>query len=240
MALKLMKRACPGARRFTESAVKRASRAAHSGAASARALSVALERLTYDRSAKAVTYRSDTSEGPTAGTETADPLEFLARVRVHLPDMGHVTTRYSGWYANRPRGMRRQAEPAPAEAPAAIAPALRLAPTEAARRWAKALRRRCSNSFRVTLKLAREKRSGAAGLALRMLDGVGALFTQGTDRDDRVVVSFDRQVAATATAQDLVVLDWLGDARGDFRRRLEVTDLENNHVRTREATFRVR
>ena len=136
MALKLMKRACPGARRFTESAVKRASRAAYSGAASARALSVALERLTYDRSAKAVTYRSDTSEGPTAGTETADPLEFLARVRVHLPDKDRVTTRYDGWYGNRPRGMRRQAEPAPAEAPPAIAPALRLAPTEASRRRA--------------------------------------------------------------------------------------------------------
>jgi len=40
---------------------------------------VALERLTYDRAAKAVTYRSDKSEGPTAGTETVDPLEFLAR-----------------------------------------------------------------------------------------------------------------------------------------------------------------
>ena len=73
---------------------------------------VALERLTYDRSAKAVTYRSDTSEGPTAGTETEDPLEFLARVLVHIPDKGHVTTRYDGWYANRPRGLRRQAEPA--------------------------------------------------------------------------------------------------------------------------------
>jgi hypothetical protein len=49
---------------------------------------VALERLTYDRAAKAVTYRSDKSEGPTAGTETADPLEFLARVLVHIPDKG--------------------------------------------------------------------------------------------------------------------------------------------------------
>jgi hypothetical protein len=49
--------------------------------------------LTYDRTAKAVTYRSDKSEGPTAGTETADPLEFLARVLVHIPDQGHVTTR---------------------------------------------------------------------------------------------------------------------------------------------------
>jgi hypothetical protein len=96
---------------------------------------VALERLTYDRTAKAVTYRSDKSEGPTAGTETVDPLEFLARVLVHIPDKGHVTTRYYGWYANRPRGMRRQAEPAPCGPPAIVA-APRLAPTEASRRWA--------------------------------------------------------------------------------------------------------
>ncbi len=46
---------------------------------------VALERLTCDRAAKAVSYRSDKSEGPTAGTETVDPLEFLARVLVHIP-----------------------------------------------------------------------------------------------------------------------------------------------------------
>jgi hypothetical protein len=97
---------------------------------------VALERLTYDRAAKAVTYRSDKSDGPTAGTETADPLEFLARVLVHIPDKGHVTTRYYGWYANRPRGMRDKAAPAAADGPPAIVPAPRLAPTEASRRWA--------------------------------------------------------------------------------------------------------
>ncbi len=97
---------------------------------------VALERLTYDRSAMVVTYRSDKSEGPTVGTETVDPLEFLARVLVHIPDKGHVTTRNYGWYANRPRGMRRQAEPATANAPPVIVPPPRLAPTEASRRWA--------------------------------------------------------------------------------------------------------
>ena len=69
---------------------------------------MARERLTYDRAARQVTYRSDKSEGPTAGTETADPLEFLARVLTHIPDKGQVTTRYYGWYANRPRGMRRR------------------------------------------------------------------------------------------------------------------------------------
>ena len=58
---------------------------------------VALDWRTDDRSAKAGTYRSDTSAGPTAGTETADPLEFLARGRVHIPDTGHVTTRDDGW-----------------------------------------------------------------------------------------------------------------------------------------------
>jgi len=97
---------------------------------------VALKRLTYDRAATAVTYRSDKSEGPTAGTETADPLEFLARVLVHIPDKGHVTTRYYGWYANRPRGMRDKAAPAVADGPPAIVPAPRLAPSEASRRWA--------------------------------------------------------------------------------------------------------
>ena len=105
---------------------------------------VALDRLTYDRRAKAVTYRSDKSEGPTAGTETVDPLEFLARVLVHLPDTGQVTTRYSGWYATRPRGPRDKAAPA-ADGPPAMVPAPRLAPTEASRRWAKALRRRSSS-----------------------------------------------------------------------------------------------
>jgi len=58
---------------------------------------VALKRLTYDRTTKAVTYRSDTSDGPTAGPETVDPLECLGRVLVHSPDKGQVTTRYDGW-----------------------------------------------------------------------------------------------------------------------------------------------
>ena len=53
---------------------------------------VALERLTYDRAAKAVTYRSDQSDGPTAGTETGDPLEFLARLLVP-----HGRDARSGW-----------------------------------------------------------------------------------------------------------------------------------------------
>ena len=61
---------------------------------------------TYDRAAKAVTYRSDKSEGATAGTETVDPLEFLDRVLVHIPDTGHVTPRSSRPAPARPRPNR--------------------------------------------------------------------------------------------------------------------------------------
>ena len=81
-------------------------------AASTPQRAVPLKRLTYDRTAKAVTHRSDKSDGRTAATDSADPAEFTARMLVHIPDCGHVTTLYSGWSANRPRGMRRHAEPA--------------------------------------------------------------------------------------------------------------------------------
>ena len=67
------------------------------------------------------------SRGPRAAD--GRPLEFLARVLVHIPDKGQVTTRYYGWYANRLRGMRREAEPAGAETPVPRVAAPRLAPT---------------------------------------------------------------------------------------------------------------
>ena len=64
---------------------------------------VALDRLAYDPAAPSapVRYRSDKADGPTAGTETVDPFEFLARVTAHIPGKHQVLTRYYGWYANR-------------------------------------------------------------------------------------------------------------------------------------------
>lgn len=51
------------------------------------------------------------ANGPTAGTETVDPLEFLARVMARVPNKHQVMTRYYGYYANRARGARRAREP---------------------------------------------------------------------------------------------------------------------------------
>lgn len=59
----------------------------------------------------------------------------------HIPDKGQVTQRYYGWYANRPRGMRRQqAEQTDATAPVLVVPVRPLPPIEARRRWVDLLR----------------------------------------------------------------------------------------------------
>ena len=68
---------------------------------------VALDRLEYDASGRQVRYRSEKPDGPTAGTEALDPLEFLARVTAHIPNKHQVLTRYYGYYGNRVRGARR-------------------------------------------------------------------------------------------------------------------------------------
>jgi hypothetical protein len=117
---------------------------------------VALERLTYEAGGP-VTYRSDKADGPTAGSETVEPLEFLARVLTHIPDKGQITTRYYGWYSNRTRGERRQA--AEGGAPIPLEPAPPLALREARRRWAELLRQifevdplacsRCGGTMRI-------------------------------------------------------------------------------------------
>jgi hypothetical protein len=40
-----------------------------------------VDRLTYEPATEQLTYRSDKTDGPTAGTAALDPLEFLIRVR---------------------------------------------------------------------------------------------------------------------------------------------------------------
>jgi hypothetical protein len=54
---------------------------------------VALSRLASRADSSTVTYHSDKGSGPTAGAETMDALEFLARVVSHIPNKGQVLQR---------------------------------------------------------------------------------------------------------------------------------------------------
>jgi hypothetical protein len=110
--------------------------------------------MEYTRESKRVSYRSDKTDGPTAGTEKLDPLEFLARLVTHIPDKRQVMTRYYGWYANRVRGTRKKlaGEATAAEQPITFAKREDLTLTESKRRWAELLRKvfevdplKCSN-----------------------------------------------------------------------------------------------
>ena len=99
----------------------------------------------------------DKPTGPTAGSETLDVLEFLARVASHIPNKGQVLQRYYGWYASRTRGIRRRAgtEGQQTVYAASVPVPLR----EARRRWAELLRRifeveplecpRCGQAMRI-------------------------------------------------------------------------------------------
>jgi len=121
-------------------------------------LPVALSRLAYRAHSGTVTYQSDKASGPTAGAETVDALEFLARVVSHIPNRGQVLQRYYGWYANRTRGFRRKAgfHEQPAVVAADVVPP---AQADVRRRWAELLRRifevdplrcpRCGHAMRV-------------------------------------------------------------------------------------------
>ena len=62
---------------------------------------LALTKLTTDGAV--VTYRSAAGVVLWQG----DPLDFLARLSVHIPDRWEATTRYFGYYAARTRGARK-------------------------------------------------------------------------------------------------------------------------------------
>jgi hypothetical protein len=119
---------------------------------------VALERLDYQPGGATVTYQSDKATGPTAGTETVDALEFLARVVSHIPEKGQVLQRYYGWSANRTRGVRRRTGGG-AEPPVVVAAPVAVPHRAARRRWAELLRRlfevdplacpRCGHAMRI-------------------------------------------------------------------------------------------
>jgi len=97
-----------------------------------------------------------------------------------------------------------------------------------------------ANRYTVTLAVQRIARRGAAGLALRVLDGVGGLLTEGRGNGDQLTIAFDRVLPIRMTQVDVVALDGLGTSAGAYTLRLTVTDRVTQRTATRTTTFTVR
>ena len=80
----------------------------------------------------------DVVTGPKGNFQIFDPLDFLAEVTQHIPGKGDHPIRYYGWYSNKNRGQRAQAQPAVAVAEPQESGAKLLAPGRkpARKRWA--------------------------------------------------------------------------------------------------------
>ena len=101
--------------------------------------------MEYDEHGSSVTYHSDKLTGPTAGSETTDALEFLARLTSPIPDKGQVLQRYYGFYSSRQRGTRRKANGDDVEQPLEMVDPEPEAIRKANRRW----RSCCAESWKL-------------------------------------------------------------------------------------------
>jgi hypothetical protein len=74
---------------------------------------ISLERMLWDGVGEVRYRRKVGHEDPVLNrdpVETFDPLEFLARVIMHIPEPRRHLVRYYGWYSNVSRGKRRRQE----------------------------------------------------------------------------------------------------------------------------------
>lgn len=97
-----------------------------------------------------------------------------------------------------------------------------------------------ANRYRISITVERQRRSGATGFAVRVLDGIGGLVKQANGQGERLAVTFDRSVPANRTQVDYYVLAGLGTSSGNFVLTVNVTDLATNRVATRETNIIVR
>ena len=95
------------------------------------------------------------------------------------------------------------------------------------------------NRYRITIEVERVNKAGAAALAIRLLDGLGALITQSTGNAQRLSIGFTREVSARDTRVEYLTLDGLGTSAGDYRLKLTIVDLITNAVASRQTRFRV-
>ncbi len=96
------------------------------------------------------------------------------------------------------------------------------------------------HKYRLAVTVERITRGGASGLAARMLDGLGRTVGRAQTGRDRLTISFDRTVASAPTLVEYLSLDLSNPPAGEYRLRVEITDLATQKTASRVTQFLIR
>lgn len=95
--------------------------------------------------------------------------------------------------------------------------------------------------YRVAITVQRTDKAPLAGLAAKLLDGLGRTVGRTTQtRRDNLTLSFDRTTAATPAVVEFLSLDLADWPAGQYSLRVEVTDSYSNKKTSRQSEFRIR
>ena len=96
------------------------------------------------------------------------------------------------------------------------------------------------SKYRLAIVVERTGKGGVGFAAAKLLDGLGRAIGRTKNERDRLTISFDRAVAAAATQVEFLKLDLSSSPVGEYRLRVEVTDLQNQMKTSRQTEFRIR
>jgi hypothetical protein len=97
-----------------------------------------------------------------------------------------------------------------------------------------------SAKYRIAITVDRVDRTGVAGFAARLVDGVGRTLGRQQTTRSNLTISFERTAAAARTLVEFLSLDLADATSGAYRLRVEVTDMVTGQKTSRQTEFRIR
>ncbi len=96
------------------------------------------------------------------------------------------------------------------------------------------------NRYRMAVTVERVSKGGIVGLAAQLFDGIGRSIGREQRGRDKLTISFDRTVAAANTLVEYLSLDLADSPAGEYRLRVEITDLVTQKLTSRQTEFSIR
>ena len=97
-----------------------------------------------------------------------------------------------------------------------------------------------SSKYRLAVEVQRADRSALGRFAARVVDRLGQTVGREQSSRNKIVIGFDRTAAAAATIVEFFSLDLSEQSAGQYRLRVEITDLGNGKKTSRTTEFTIR